>query len=224
MRYRIFTPSQTGLTALLLLGFAVPQSAQAQPTVSGAGIFSCVDARGRNLTSDRPIAECSDREQRELNPSGTTRRRIEPTYTARQQTERELVQRDLVQRELRSVEDRRRDRALLARYPSATTHQRACDEATAQVDSLIDTARKRIDELLRQRQLADEELQFYTKDVSKAPELLRRQIVDNSQNLSIHNRFLGDQEEEKKRVTARLDEERTRLRPLWAGLTAATPR
>eukprot|EP01036_Dinobryon_divergens_P002704 gene2704-3549_t len=53
------------------------------------GIFTCTDARGRTLTADRPIAECSDREQRELNPSGSVRRKVEPTYTARELQERE---------------------------------------------------------------------------------------------------------------------------------------
>jgi len=56
---------------------------------TGPGIYSCTDAKGRTITADRPIADCIDREQRELNPSGTTRRKIEPTYTAREQAERE---------------------------------------------------------------------------------------------------------------------------------------
>jgi len=36
-------------------------------------IYSCTDAQGRQRTSDRSIAECADREQRLLNPSGTVR-------------------------------------------------------------------------------------------------------------------------------------------------------
>ena len=55
--------------------------AWAQQSNTGS-IYTCVDRQGRRLTADRPIAECLDREQRELNSSGTTRRVIQPTMTA----------------------------------------------------------------------------------------------------------------------------------------------
>jgi hypothetical protein len=38
----------------------------------------------------------------------------------------------------------------------------------------------------------------------------------------VQNRFIGDQEDEKKRVNARFDEERGRLKPLWAGNAPTT--
>ena len=34
------------------------------------GIYTCTDANGRKLTSDRPIPACLDREQNVLNPQG----------------------------------------------------------------------------------------------------------------------------------------------------------
>src|SRR5436190_9468818 len=40
------------------------------------GIYTCVDSKGRRLTADRPIAECTDRVQKELNPSGTVKRQV----------------------------------------------------------------------------------------------------------------------------------------------------
>ena len=57
--------------------------AWAQPAASAAtAIYSCVDALGRRLTSDRPIIDCSRREQRMLNRDGSVRRVIPPTLTA----------------------------------------------------------------------------------------------------------------------------------------------
>jgi len=210
---RLLSTSQVGLS-VLLVGIA---TVHAQPTTSpSTGIFSCVDVRGRNLTSDRPIAECSDREQRELNPSGTMRRRVEPTYTAREQAERETREREANQRELRVVEERRRERALLVRYPNAPTHQRARDEALSQIDVVSHAARKRLEELATQRKGVDDEMEFYKKDPTKAPASLRRLIEDNTQSAAVQNRFLGEQEDEKKRVNARFDEEGSRLRLLWA--------
>ena len=38
---------------------------------------------------------------------------------------------------------------------------------------------------------------------------------DNTQSTLVQSRFIGEQEDEKKRVNARFDEERARLRQLW---------
>jgi hypothetical protein len=45
-------------------------------------IYSCVDAKGVQRKSDRPIPECSDREQRVLGPGGTVKRVLPPTGAA----------------------------------------------------------------------------------------------------------------------------------------------
>ena len=55
--------------------------ARAQAPGTSGGIYTCVDRNGRRLTADRPIAECLDREQRELGPSGIVRRQIGPSLT-----------------------------------------------------------------------------------------------------------------------------------------------
>jgi len=46
--------------------------------VQAQNIYSCVDAKGAKRTSDRPIPECSDREQRILNKDGTVKRVLPP--------------------------------------------------------------------------------------------------------------------------------------------------
>ena len=204
-----------GFPLLLMLLLAAAASAQPQQ-VAPAGIYNCVDSRGRNITSDRPIADCLDREQRELNPSGTTRRKIEPNYTAREQAERDERARQAALQALRVNEERRRERALLVRYPNTTAHERERKEAIAQIDAVIQAARKRQNELLAERKKVDDELEFYKNDPSKAPPSIRRQVEDNAQSASVQNRFIGEQEDEKKRVNARFDEERARLRQLWA--------
>ena len=57
---------------------------------------------------------------------------------------------------------------------------------------------------------------YYKHDASKAPGAVRRKLEDNAQSVAVQNRFIGEQEDEKKRVNARFDEERTRLKPLWS--------
>src|ERR1035437_9053119 len=73
----------TGLCGVAMASAsALAQVQPAQPAASTPGIYTCTDARGRKLNSDRPIAECSDREQKILNPSGTVRAKVAPTLTA----------------------------------------------------------------------------------------------------------------------------------------------
>ncbi|VWX58797.1 conserved exported hypothetical protein [Burkholderiales bacterium 8X] len=214
---RIPVPARLLSTALAVAAFG----AHAQPAPPSPGIYTCTDARGRTLTADRPIADCLDREQRELGPSGTTRRKLEPSYSAREQAEREERARQAELQRLRALEERRRERALLARFPNVAAHERERGEALAQIDVVTQAARKRLDELRGERQRIDEELEFYVKDPSKAPDSLRRKQDDNLKSVAVQNRFIGEQEDEKRRVNQRFDEEQMRLRPLWAGGPAA---
>ena len=211
-----------GLAALSSCGVALAQPAKTD--APGVGIYTCVDARGRTLTADRPIAECSDREQRELGPSGTVRRKLEPTYTARELQEREDRAREASIQAARIIDERRRERALLVRYPNATTHDRERVEALSQIDAVIQAAKQRIAELADDRKKIDEELEFYKQDTSKAPGAVRRRLEDNTQSVAVQNRFIAEQEDEKKRVNARFDEERGRLKTLWSPQNGGNPR
>ena len=230
MRRPARDPSSAAAVASLWLGLAALSScatALAQPARTdgpGVGIYTCVDARGRTLTADRPIAECSDREQRELGPSGTVRRKLEPTYTAREQQEREDRAREAAIQAARLIDERRRERALLVRYPNATTHDRERVEALSQIDAVIQAAKKRLVELADDRKKIDEELEFYKQDTSKAPGAAGRRIGDNTQSVAVQNRFIAEQEDEKKRVNARFDEERGRLKTLWSPQNGGNPR
>lgn len=204
---------------LVLAGLSLPAlSALAQRggADNAAGIYSCVDASGRTQTSDRPIAACADREQRELSPSGGTRRIVEPTWTAEELAVREAKRREAQQAALRAQEERRRERALLMRYPSTEVHERERKDALAQIDVVLQAARNRLVELAESRRQIDGEMEFYVKDPSKAPASLRRQVEDNDQAVAVQNRFIREQEDEKRRVNARFDEERVRLIKLWA--------
>ncbi|MBU2287509.1 MAG: DUF4124 domain-containing protein, partial [Gammaproteobacteria bacterium] len=150
-----------------------------------------------------------------LRPSGGIRRTIEPTRTAREQAEREEKERQEALIAARATEERRRERALLMRYPNAETHDRERTDALSQIDVVIQAAKKRLDELASDRKRIDEELEFYKSDPTKAPPSLRRRIEDNAQSMAVQKRFIDDQDDEKRRVNARFDEERSRLKALW---------
>lgn len=190
--------------------------AQTSRTEVKPGIYSCTDASGRRITSDRPITQCLDREQRELGSSGTVKRVIPPSYTADERARIEAEKRKEVEAQARIADEKRRDKALFMRYPNKAAHDRERAEALTQIDEVIAAVNKRAEALNQQRREIDTELEFYQNDPKKAPEWLRRKLEDNDHEQKTQQRFLFAQVEEKARVNARFDEELARLRRLWA--------
>lgn len=201
--------------AWLAWGMGVLASTWAQTPPAG-GIYTCVDAKGRKLTADRPIPECTDREQKLLNPSGTVKTKVGPTLTAQERADQEAKEKREAEERNRSVDEKRRDRALLIRYPSKSVHDQERQEALIQIGVVIQAAQRRLDELAKQRVAIDEEMEFYKKDPTKAPAYVRRQQEENTNSQQVQRRFIGEQEAEIKRVNTRFDEELVRLRQLWA--------
>ena len=198
---------------LLVMGPALAQSSSGQMPING--IYTCTDASGRKLRSDRPIPQCLDREQTVLNPSGTVRARVGPNLTSNERAEAEAKRKAEEEEKAQAVEERRRERALLIRYPSREVHDHERAKALAQVSEVVEAARKRIDELQLERKKNTAELEFYQGDVNKAPPVLRRQIEHVRQNLESQDRFIQLQVGERQRINARFDEELARLRDLW---------
>jgi hypothetical protein len=199
-----------------------PIHAQSAAPVAG-GVYTCVDAKGRKLTADRPIPECNDREQKILNPSGTLRAKVGPSLTAKELADLEAKEKREAEERNRATEEKRRDRALLVRYPSKAVHDQERADALSQIQVVVKAATNRLDELAKQRRSIDEEMEFYKKDPSKAPAYVRRQLEENTQSQAVQRRFIGEQEAEAKRVNERFDDELGRLKQLWAA-AAAVPR
>jgi hypothetical protein len=195
-----------------MLGMSGAVTAQNAPV---QGIYTCVDAQGRKLTSDRPIPECNDREQKLLNPSGTVKQKIGPTLTAAERAAQESKEKQELEERNRISEEHRRDKALLSRYPSRAVHDKERAEALAQINAVSKAAATRLTELTAQRKKLDDEMEFYKKNPNKAPEYLRRQLEENTQSAAVQKRFIADQDEEVRRVNGRFDDELVRLRQLW---------
>ena len=199
--------------AISLLGAGLPSQAQA--------IYTCVDSKGRTLTADRPIAECTDRTQKELNPSGTLKRQVGPTLTAAERVVDEEKARRAAEENARLAEEKRRDRALLVRYPTRAVHDQERSAALAQVDEVIKAATKRTSELQQERKSIDAEVEFFRQDPSKMPPRVKRQVEENDHSVAVQKRFIADQDSEKQRINSRFDEELVKLKQLWT--RQATP-
>jgi hypothetical protein len=194
-------------TALALMG---PLS-----SVWAQGIYTCVDARGRRITADRPIAECLDREQTELTKTGVVKRVLLPSMTAdEREVYEEKIRQELLEQNRRS-EERRRNRALLTRYPNKTAHDKERTEALLSLDAATESARVRLVTLQIDKKKLDDEMEFYSKNPSKAPYRLRQQVSDNLVSVEAQLRFLDGQKSEAERINARFDEELAILKELW---------
>jgi hypothetical protein len=190
------------------------------PAAAQAGIYTCVDAQGRRITSDRPIPACLDREQRELGKMGTVRKVLPPSYTADERAQLDKQRRVEEEQQARIAEEKRQDRALLIRYPNQGVHDKERAEALSQIDEVIKAVNKREVSLGEQRKDIDTELEFYKSDPNLAPAWLKRKLEDNQKQMLVQKRFLDEQSQEKQRINARFDEELVKLRQLWSKLYA----
>jgi Domain of unknown function (DUF4124) len=180
------------------------------------GIYSCVDEKGRKLTSDRPIAECMDRAQKEMNPSGTVRRVITPPPSAKDRAELAEKEKQDAEARLQQVEEKRRDRELLSRYPSRASHDKERSTALEQPTELSAAATKRSQDLAEQRKGIVSELEFYKSSPGKAPPALKRRLDETDSNMADQKRIAAEQEAEKKRINQRFDAEAAKLKPQWS--------
>ena len=185
------------------------------------GIYTCTDGKGRRITSDRPIVECLDREQHQLGKTGIVRQVVPPSYTADERAKIEDRQRAENEIKARAAEEKRRERALLIRYPNQVVHDKERTEALAQIDEVIAAVNKREVALKQQRKEVETEMEFYQADPSKAPFWLRRKLEDSDKQMVVQKRFLEEQAQEKLRINQRFDEELVKLRQLWAPTAAA---
>lgn len=200
----------TGMAAL----WSVP-AAHAAP-----GIYTCVDASGRRLTSDRPIPECLDREQRVLGKDGSPRKVIGPRLTPQERAAQEELKRRREAAEVARKDAVRRDRNLLGRFPDEPAHQRARQAALDDVHKSIASSNKRIADLQAERKPLLADAEFYKG--KPMPYKLRSALEANQTSQEAQQQLIENQQAELVRVNGLFDAELARLRKLWAGAEPGT--
>ena len=202
---------------LALLCAALGVAAQAPPgnIPNGAGIYTCVDGQGRRLTSDRPIADCTAREQRVLNRDGSVQRVLPPALTAEERAEREAAERRAVLARTSQADAIRRDRNLLSRFPTEATHRKSREAALDTVRLAIKATELRLQELGAERKPLTEEAEFYKG--RPLPLRLKQALDGNDAGVDAQRAAAANQEAELVRINKLHDVELERLRRLWAG-------
>ena len=216
-RLRKTGPWACAVAALWCAAGAGAQAQTPQPA-GGPSIYACVDSKGRRLTSDRPIAECLDREQRELNPSGSLRRVVVPPPPEMERLAQEARERAEGERRAQAAEQSRRERVMLVRYPNEAAHNVERASALQRVDESMELTRLRIGQLQRQQTDVEAAMARFAGDSAKMPHGLFQEKADVLRAIGTQKRSLTELEQEKQRVHLRFDTESAQLRPLWAAL------
>ena len=200
------------------LVLALPLAARAAEPAPARPIIRC-EINGKKLTSDRLIAECAHKEQRELNPDGSLKRIIPPTPTADELAAKEQQDREAKLQSAAKNDAVRRDRNLMQRFPDEASHRKAREQALAELRIAAKSSSGRIAELQSERKKLEDEKQFYVNDrVSRPlPSQLKQKLDANDASLEAQKSLAQNQAAEMDRINALYDTELERLRKLWGG-------
>ena len=210
-------PGALPLAAFCLVLGAATTAARGQSTgASGYQIYTCIDASGKKLTSDRPIPECSNRPQRVLNTDGSTRRTVQPTQTADERAEAEARDRDLAAERVARLDAIRRDRNLLARFPNEAAHARARTAALDAGRKSLRVSEARLAALAVDRKPLLDEAEFYAG--KKLPSKLKAQLDAVEVAAEAQRTLVQNQQLDVTRIDALYDLELDRLKKLWGGV------
>lgn len=206
--------SLTAAGLLAAVAAVVPGHAGAQATKSGS-IYSCVDANGKRLTSDRPIPECTSRDQRLLNSDGSVKQVLPPSMTADERAAYEARQQDEALARAQQREAVRRDRNLLQRFPNEAAHHKAREASLDDTRKSLKLSENRLEALEKERKPLMDESEFY---VGKQLPLKLKQAIDaNDASAEAQRNLIQNQKAEQVRINKLYDDELERLRKLWAG-------
>jgi hypothetical protein len=181
-------------------------------------IYQC-ELNGKKVTSDRPIPECINKDQRQLNPDGSLRSIITPTLTDDERAEKERLDREREVERVAKNDAIRRDRNLMQRFPNEAEHNKARMKALDDLRVSAKNSEARIALLMAERKKLEDEKQFYVNDrVNKPlPSGLKQKLDANEASLEAQKSLAQNQESEVARINSLYDIELKRLKKLWAG-------
>ena len=202
---------------LVVAGLVLVSTAWAQEASPGKGIYTCTTADGRKLTSDRPIAECTSREQRVLNPDGSQRTTLPPFLSPEERAAKDAADRRASAERIAQQDAIRRDRTLMQRYPTESAHQRARNVALDDANKATRISERRIKDLNQERKPLLDEAEFYKG--KPLPGKLKQALDANDAGIEAQEVLIENQKAEIVRINTRFDAELARLRKLWSGAT-----
>ncbi|HEY8878180.1 MAG TPA: hypothetical protein VIN03_11480 [Roseateles sp.] len=199
----------------VVAGLFIASTALAQDASPAKGIYTCTTADGRKLTGDRPIPECTAREQRVLNPDGSQRSTLPPFLSPEERAAKDIADRRAAAERIAQQDAIRRDRTLMLRYPNEASHQRARNTALDDATKAMRSSERRIKDLNVERKPLLDEAEFYKG--KPLPAKLKQALDANDASIEAQEVLIENQKAELVRINKGFDAELARLRKLWAG-------
>lgn len=158
------------------------------PVWSQAQIFTCKDASGRMLSSDRPIPECANRPMREISREGWVRREIPAPLTAEQKRQLQLQDEQRKAQQAALEEQRQVDRVLMMRYSSEASIETARRRDVQMMQAQLQESSRSISAAERRLAEVKTETEFHKKalpaDLVQKRDLAQQVIRTGKQDIS----------------------------------------
>lgn len=184
--------------------------------VGAQGIYTCVDANGRRLVSDRPIPDCLDRVQKELGSSGVVKRQIVPSTHQSTQESPPINKVASDPGKDKTLREQRQQRALLDRYSSEAIHNEERKRALQTIDQSIAQTQQQLSERsATSKELMGQVVALKSKS-QPLPRTLQMSVDETNQSIALLKGVLDERQQERSRTNERFDEELALLRKLWA--------
>jgi hypothetical protein len=183
-----------------------------------AAMYSCVNAKGEKLRSDRELSGCVG-EQWELNADGS-RRRLVPLHLSPEEeaAAEDKRRKDEAEATERKIRQRNEDR-LLKLYPNPAALETARQSELAATRASIKLIEARIVDLTSARKPLLDEAEFYLK--KPLPPVLKSQLDANEALLAAQRQALQGRQDDLKRINDRVDAELQQLKVLWRRQSAS---
>lgn len=197
--------------ALFILSFVLT------PWIAHAQIYMCKDASGRTITSDRPIPECADRAVREYGKSGVLKRDIPAPLTAEEKRQKQL-QEEKQKADATAVEEQRKnDRAIMARYAKEADIEIARKRSVDVVQEQVKRGNASIAASGKQLKQAHAEMESYKKKQAKPPAELQHRVEQAEQSVKDETKTMKENEAEIAQINAKYDQTLKRYREIAVG-------
>ena len=198
------------LTALA----AAPAAAQ-QPQ----RMYKCVDSKGKTYYTQIPPRECLGRDTQELDKAGILKKSERPVSPAELQA-REAERKKKLEEGDKGKEERRKNAALLATYPSEKDIEDARARALKEAQTAIADTEKRVANAHKRSKELETEKEFFVK--KPMPAKLKQEISSNEIDIKNQTALLEAKKKEIDVINAKYDDDKRRYIELTgkAGQTA----
>jgi len=186
--------------------FTVPLAADAQS-------YRCTGKDGKRYYSATIPNQCIGQTVEQLNAQGMVVRRIEAPMTPEQREKRDAEAKAAAEKAAQDKEDERRNRALLATYPSEKEIELARQRALEDNEKAIVQIQANIDQIKKRQAGFQKEMEFY-QGKNKPPAKFAQDVKSAEKDLKLQEDQMNARKEDVKNINARYDEDKRRFQEL----------